>query len=104
MLLVRIMIGKIEKKDRFLSVLRKVPIRQEMPGWNCVIWVHEALEALHADGRSLGTSMIDWQRVRDMAMAYVQRKKDEHRFDGLGSFDTKKVPTYDMLKNKETIP
>ena len=34
-------------------------------------------------------------RVRDGAMNYCQRKKDQHRFDGQGS--------YDLIEGKETI-
>ena len=104
MLLVRVLIGKIERKDLLRSVLEGVPIKQGVPGWNCVIWVQEALEALDANSKVLGTSVVDWQTVRDTTMEYVERKKAEHRFDGLGNFDTKKAPTYDMLENKETIP
>jgi hypothetical protein len=104
MLLVRVMIGKVESKDRLVSTLRKVPIRQEQAGWNCVGWVKEALEALNADGRALGTSVTEWQAVRNGAMWYVQKKKDEHRFDGQGSFDMRLAATYDLLDGKETVP
>ena len=104
MLLVRIMIGKVEKKDRLESTLHKVPIRQGQMGWNCVGWVKEALEALNADGKALGTSVTEWQAVRDGAMWYIQRKKAEHRFDGKGNFNMKYVATYDLLDGKETVP
>ncbi|KAK7714856.1 hypothetical protein SLS57_006927 [Botryosphaeria dothidea] len=82
MLLVRVMIGKIEKKDRLLDIMRRTPIRQDRPGWNCVEWVKEVLEAFRSDGKTLGTSIIEWGKVRDAAMGYVQSKKDQHRFDG----------------------
>jgi hypothetical protein len=104
MLLVRIMIGKVEKTDRLVNTLRKVPIKQGESGWNCVIWVKEALEALRADRKALGTSSTDWQYVRDTAMWYIGKKKNEHRFDGLANFDVKQPATYDLLEGKETIP
>lgn len=104
MLLVRIMIGKVENMNRLVRTLRKVPIRPEQAGWNCVGWVKEALEALNADGKALGTSVTEWQAIRDGAMWYVQKKKDEHRFDGKGNFDMKYAATYDLLDGKETIP
>ncbi|OQE85797.1 hypothetical protein PENNAL_c0023G00891 [Penicillium nalgiovense] len=85
MLLVRIMVGK------------------GRPGWNCVAWVKEALETLQADNKALGTSMLEWSIVRNVAIAYCQRKKDQHRFDGQGNFDMRKAPTYDLLQQKETI-
>jgi hypothetical protein len=104
MLLVRIMIGKVEKKDRLVTIMRNVPIKQGEPGWNCVIWVKEAIEALRADGKALGTSRTVWQYVRDTAMWYIEKKKNEHRFDGLANFDIKQSATYDLLEGKETIP
>ncbi|TVY47527.1 hypothetical protein LOCC1_G003694 [Lachnellula occidentalis] len=104
MQLVRIMIGKIEKMDRLVSILRRVPIRQGQRGWNCVSWVKEALESLNADGKALGTSVTAWQAVRDGAMWYIQKKKAEHRFDGRGNFDMRFAATYDLLGGKETVP
>jgi hypothetical protein len=103
MILVRIMIGKVEDKARLVSVLRNTPIRQGLPGWNCVSWVKEVLEGLKTDGKAMGTSVLEWESVRDEAMRYCQRKKDQHRFDGLGSYDLSKVPTYDLIERKETI-
>ena len=103
MLLVRLMIGKVERRDRLVSILRSVPIRQDEEGWNCVGWVKEALESLRADESAMGKSTLEWQAVRDGVMDYVEKKKAEHRFDGLGSFDMSKVATYDMLEGRETI-
>jgi hypothetical protein len=42
--------------------------------------------------------------VKDGVMTYCQRKKDQHRLDGKGKFDMSKVPTYDLIERKETIP
>lgn len=67
-LLVRIMIGKIEKRDRAVDIIRTTPIKPNEPEWNCVIWVKEALAALQGDGKALGTSNVDWNAVRDAAM------------------------------------
>ena len=63
----------------------------------------EVLEGLKAGGKARGTSILEWERVRDGAMNYCQRKKDQHRFDGQGSYDSSKVPTYDLIEGKETI-
>lgn len=101
MLLVRIMIAKVEDNGQLISILRNTPIRGDEQGWNCVLWIKEALERLATNGKTLGTSVTEWRRVRDAAMEYCQRKKDEHRFDGKGNFDTKKVPTYDLIEEKE---
>ncbi|MCJ1405706.1 hypothetical protein MMC11_008936 [Xylographa trunciseda] len=104
MLLIRVMIGKVENHERLVRVLRKTPLRHGQPGWNCVGWVKETLEELSADGKALGTSVVGWDRVRDGAMGYCQRKKDQHRFDGKGNFDMRKAATYDLVEEKETIP
>lgn len=86
-LLVRVMIGNIVDKNRVVDILRNRPIRQGQPGWNCVSWVKEALETLWADPKALGTSVTGWDEVSQGALDYCQRKKDQHRFDGKGSFD-----------------
>ena len=76
MLLVYVIIGKIEDRDRLVNVLRNNPIRQGDSGWNCVIWIKEALKGLKVDKKALGTSVIEWNQVQDRAMTYCQRKKD----------------------------
>lgn len=68
MLLVRVIIGKVKNNERLVNVLRTTPIRQGDSSWNCVVWVKEALEGLKADGKALGTCVIEWNRVRDGAM------------------------------------
>ncbi|PVH73063.1 hypothetical protein DL98DRAFT_59174 [Cadophora sp. DSE1049] len=110
MLLVRVMVAKVENRERLVDVLRKVPIRQGQKDWNCVSWAREALEAAGADGmgkgkgRVLGTSRTEWQAVRDAVMWYVGSKKEQHRWDGTAGFDTKYAATYDLLDKKEIIP
>ncbi|KAI9700031.1 MAG: hypothetical protein M1836_002565 [Candelina mexicana] len=104
MLLVRVMIAKVEDHGQLSSVLRSTPIRQGEQGWNCVLWIKEALEELQANGKALGTRVTEWAKVREGVMTYIQRKKDQHRFDGRGHFDTSKVPTYDLIEQKETVP
>lgn len=103
MILVRVMIAKVKNRDRLISILRNVPIRPDVPGWNCVEWLKEALELLENDGKALGTRVTEWRTVRNAAMDYCQRKKDEHRFDGEAQFDMTIVPTYDLLERGETM-
>jgi hypothetical protein len=104
MLLVRVMIAKVEKKDRLISTLRDTPIKQDVAGWNCVGWVKEALQNLEMDGKALGTAVTDWTKVRNAVMEYCQQQKDKHRFDGQGNYDMTKVPTYDLIEGREVIP
>lgn len=100
MLLVRVIIGKVENNERLVNVLRTTPIRQGDSSWNYVGWVKEALEGLKADGQALGTCVIEWNSVRDGAMTYCQRKKDEHRFDGEGNFDMGRLRPMTLSKGK----
>ncbi|KAM7197043.1 hypothetical protein V8F20_006796 [Naviculisporaceae sp. PSN 640] len=102
MILVRIVVGKITNMNRLLEIVGNVPIRGNVPGWNCVEWVREALQLLGQDDTALGTKVTDWQTVRDAAMEYAVKKAAEHRFDGtVSTFDTSKVPTYCLLTRKE---
>lgn len=103
MLLVRVILGKVEDSNRLVEILRSTPIRQGQAGWKCVFWVKEALETLTADSKALGTNVIEWEKVRGEAMPYRQSKKDQHRFDGQGNFDTTKALTYDLIERKEII-
>jgi hypothetical protein len=104
MIMVRILIAKIESRDRLAQVLRKVPIRQGQQGWNCVLWIKEALAELQMSTNIIGTSVVEWETVRNAAMSYCQKKKDQHRFDGEGKFDTTRVATFDLIQGGETVP
>jgi len=103
-LLIRVLVGKVKDRDRLLTTLRNVPIVENDPSWNCVIWVKEALLAVQKDGKSTGTAVLDWHKVRDTVLSYCQEKKDGHRFDGKIQFDMSKPATYNMLTQKEIIP
>ena len=103
-LLVRIMVGKIVDEKRLLDVLSKVPIVHEDWSWNCVIWVKHALEALQADGRAVGTAVLDWNVVRDKALAYHREKLAQGRLKEVGMLNRAPSPTYDLLRGEETIP
>lgn len=58
---------------------------------------------LRIDPKALGTSVVEWEKVRGGATDYCQRKKDQHRFDGKGNFDMRKVPTYDLIERKRSL-
>jgi hypothetical protein len=72
-------------------------------GWNCVGWIKKALSELQTSTDVIGTSVVEWEAVRNAARSYCQKKKDQHRFDGKGSFDTSRVPTFDLIQGTETI-
>ena len=92
MLLLRIKIGKVENGPRLVEILRDTRIRQYIPGWNCVSWVQEVLETFEAAKKTLGTSVLEWDQMRDEVMRYCPQKKDEHRFDGQGTVHSRKTP------------
>ncbi|KZZ93300.1 hypothetical protein AAL_05685 [Moelleriella libera RCEF 2490] len=101
MLLVRIMVAKVSDTRRLESILRKVPLHADRTEWNSVAWVREALHLAGNEPGTLHPRVKDWEAIRDMAMWYVEQKKAEHRFDGLGHFDASKPATWDMIQGKE---
>lgn len=102
MLLVRVLIGKIHDTQRLDAILSRVPIRGGISGWNCVYWIKEALAILEGDGKSLGTHVTDWTKVRDTIMHYCERKKNQGRFQP-PNYDSQRVPTYDLTRQVETV-
>jgi len=102
--LVRLLIAKVRDKDRAIEVLRNVPILDEDPSWNCVIWTQDALRALSSDKKALGTRKSDWDYVKTEALRYIEEKIAQHRFDQIGTFDMGKAATYDLLQGRETVP
>ena len=110
MVLVRVMIGKIIDKERLLSVLRNTPVRAYEPRpahdiYNCAVWVKEALELIQRDGEAMGSSVLDWNYIRDTALwfvkHYVERKKSDRRTERDGGYNINKVATWDMLAGRE---
>lgn len=104
MALVRIVIGKVVNIARLETALRSTPVKREHPGWNCVKWVKDALEAVENDSKAVGPSKTDWNTVRNTAMRCAESKRVQHRFDGKADFDMSKVATYDMLEEQEVVP
>ena len=105
MILVRVLIGKLSDPNGLAEILRTVRVVEDDATWNCVSWVKDALTAVATNRTAvMGNSILDWKSVRAAVMAYCQRKKDQHRFDGLGNFDTAKIPTFDLLERRETVP
>jgi hypothetical protein len=103
MIMIRILIAKIESRERLAQLLRQIPIRQGQQGWNCVFWIKEALSQLQMSTNIIGRNVVEWKAIRNAAMSYTQKKKDQHRFDGKGEFDTSRVPTFDLIQGTETI-
>ncbi|OJD16032.1 hypothetical protein AJ78_03785 [Emergomyces pasteurianus Ep9510] len=64
----------------------------------------DAVAALEADGRSLGTRFTNWQDIEQYAKDYIGQKRQQNRYDSSGSFPEKTVPTFDLIEKKETVP
>ncbi|KAI1132423.1 hypothetical protein F5Y10DRAFT_231126 [Nemania abortiva] len=103
-LLTRIVIGNVLDMGRLRSILAAIPVRPDVPNWNCVGWVQEAVEAVLRDSEALNTSVQSWEAVKDKALWYIQKKTVEHRFDGRGDFSGQTAATWDMIEDKEVIP
>lgn len=102
-LLVRVMIGKVEDLERLVAIFRIVPVIQNNPDWRCRTWCANALAAVAADGKAVGTSVLDWEHVEEAARWYAGQKTAEGRFSD-SSLSLKPRPTWDLLQNKELIP
>ncbi|KAK8131508.1 hypothetical protein PG984_007946 [Apiospora sp. TS-2023a] len=100
-LLVRVLIAKVNDKERLQEIFRGVPTRPGVAGWNCVGWVKEAVHALGSDSRALGSSAMDWVTIRNVAMGYVEKKHSNERFGK--NFDPTKIPTWDFIIGKEVM-
>ncbi|KAK6431492.1 hypothetical protein LTR95_012346 [Oleoguttula sp. CCFEE 5521] len=96
MILVRLVIAKVENVEK-LAQARSRGV------WNCVSWVKEALFYIEASKNVIGTSVVEWEPVRNAAMTYCKQKKEQHRFDGKGKYDTSRVPTFHLTLEEETI-
>lgn len=102
-LLARIIIAKVVDPARIEIILSGIPLSQEDPDWNCVVWVKDALTALDVDNKALGTRQLEWKVVRDKALLYVKQKKDAGRYKIESKEDPKKPPTYDLLSGSELL-
>lgn len=104
MLLGRIMIAKVTDNTQLRRTLAAVPVVQHDPLWTCRIWVKNAIAALEADRKSLGTRVTNWTTIEQIANDYINRKRAQRRYDGSRVWAPGTVPTFDLLENKESIP
>lgn len=98
---VRILVGKVKDMARLRRVVEAIPVRSEVKGWNDVVWVKEALEAINQDDAALGASIPIWQCVRDTAMWYIEEKQAAGRF--AKHYDKTRVATWDICRDKEIV-
>ncbi|KAL2176947.1 uncharacterized protein P884DRAFT_292594 [Thermothelomyces heterothallicus CBS 202.75] len=102
-LLARVLIAKIENEGRLAEILRKVPAVQGDPNWRCRTWLANALAAVEADGKAVGTAELDWTKIERVARDHVPKKRSRGRY--MAEEDLKQPkPTWDMIEGKEIIP
>ena len=66
-------------------------------------WVASALDELAQDGKCVGTTELNWEKIEAFAREYVRDKTASGRYQSAADI-TKPKPTWDMLENKETVP
>ncbi|EEQ29210.1 hypothetical protein McanMca71_007917 [Microsporum canis] len=102
-LLARILIGKIEDEERLIKIFRELSIVHNDPNWRCRTWVAKALDEIKKDGKAVGTSVLDWEKIEKTARKYVGDKAAGGRYQTADDLRHPK-PTWDMLENKERLP
>jgi hypothetical protein len=61
------------------------------------------LAEIARDGKAVGTSELDWQKIEATVRQYVGEKAAAGRYQNAADM-LKPKPTWDMLENKETAP
>jgi hypothetical protein len=106
-LLTRVLIAKIGDPSSVDTTLWAVPIVQGDPDWNCISWVKSAIAKLDADGVLSKSKVVDWDTIDQRCRDYVAKKKEARRWRGsadpISSYKSVKIPTWDMLKEREVV-
>lgn len=100
-LLARVLIAKVEDHGSLENIFRGIPVIQNDPAWRCRTWIEHALQGISNDGKAVGTSVLDWQRIEMTARGYIARKITEGRYQSGADISTK--PTWDMLEDRELV-
>lgn len=106
-LLVRVIIAKVLKPgDRAALVLDNIPVHQingvdnaDSEIFTCRTWARDELLELRKQG-VVSTELGGWEDVERMALQYVDRKREQRRWDSAWTGSTE-VPTMDLLEGKE---
>jgi hypothetical protein len=96
------MVAKIEDEARLIRILESIPIVQNNPEWRCRTWVANALVAIQADGRAVGTSQLSWQEIERAGRDFVGAKAQAGRYRDQALWDAPR-PMLDLIAGKEII-
>lgn len=100
-LLARVLVAKVEDERRLVSILRSVPIIQGDRNWRCRHWVIDAISALEVDGKAVGTSVLQWEKIQRAGVEFVAKKIAAGRYQG--RVDGPR-PLFDLLRGEEVVP
>jgi len=68
-------IGEILDMEKFLEIVRDVPVVQGDGEWNCIIWIRQALEGLREDGEAL-VFTEDWCMERFLGEVTIDSEEE----------------------------
>ncbi|KAI9740083.1 MAG: hypothetical protein M1818_004834 [Claussenomyces sp. TS43310] len=103
-ILVAVVLGELRDADLAARLFAEVPVIQDDPNFNCVIWVQRALSEVYQAKILLTTPIFDWDKIQKTALQYVTTKKQQGRFMSDWRGDSSRVPTFDMVLGQETVP
>lgn len=101
-LLARVLIAKVEDHEHLAAIVRSQPVVQNDPSWRCRTWIAGVLNELARDGKAVGTSELDWEKIEATARQYVVSKLAAGRY-GNSDLVVKPKPTWDMIENREIV-
>lgn len=101
-LLARVVVAKVEDENNLVQILRTTTVVQDDPNWNCRTWVAGVLSNISKDGKAVGTSQLDWNKIEAQACDYVAKKTAAGRYEKALDLEVPK-PTWDIIENKEII-
>ena len=103
-ILVRVFLGEVRRVDIAERLFAEVPVIQDDSTFNCITWVQQALFRLNEDVK-VGTRVpFDWDNIQNITLEYVNKKKQQGRFETGWDGDSSRVPTLDMMSSKEMFP
>ncbi|KAI1804868.1 hypothetical protein F4811DRAFT_517999 [Daldinia bambusicola] len=102
-LLARVLIAKITDEKRLLEIFRSTPVVQNDPNFSCRTWLVDALSRISADGKAVGTAVLEWEKIEKSARSYVEEKTATGRY-GAGVDMTAAKPVWDLLEQQEIMP
>lgn len=85
-LLARILIAKVEDDQRLIEIFRRIPIVQNDQSRRRRTWVAHALRLIADDGKAVGTSQLNWEKIEVTAREYVGQKTSDGRYQKVEDF------------------